>query len=212
MYVSEPVRRPGDPEPQVVEACRRGDPVALDAVFRQQLPDLERLIARLVGPNADVEDLVQQTLIQAIKAFPRYRGEASIRTWLARIAVNNVRMHFRRPERRRKVSLELVPFEPIDHGAAPDRTADRRVRLARLFHHLDAISAKKRIAFALTVLEGHSIEEVAALMGATRAATKSRVFWARKELLRRARRDPLLRDLLGPEDADVDDDGREEES
>jgi DNA-directed RNA polymerase specialized sigma24 family protein len=58
------------------------------------------------------------------------------------------------------------------------------------------IAPKKRIAFVLHVFEGHPIEEVAALTGASITATKSRVFWARRELLKRAARDPQLRDLV----------------
>jgi len=194
--LSNPKARPGDPAPEVIEACRRGDPRALDAVFREQAPALERLITRLIGPGADLEDMLQQTFLSAMQAFPQYRGEASVRTWMARIAVNAVRQHLRRPAQKRRVALELVPEEPRDEAPAPDRLADRRIRLERLFHHLEAIGPKKRIAFALTVIDGRSIEEVAALMGATPAATKSRVFWARRALLDRARKDPVLRDLL----------------
>jgi len=54
---------------------------------------------------------------------------------------------------------------------------------------------KKRLAFVLYVFEGRPIDEVAALTGATRVATKSRVFWARRELLARVAADPVLREL-----------------
>ncbi len=158
---------------------------------------------RLVGPSADLEDLLQSTFVAAINAFPRYRGEASIRTWLARIAVNEVRQHYRRPAQRRRAPLELVPDEEPDHTEPLDKTTDQRRRLERLFEHLDVIAPKKRIAFVLTVLDGRSMEEAAALMGASVSATKSRVYWARRELLAKARRDPVLKDLL------VDPDGGE---
>jgi DNA-directed RNA polymerase specialized sigma24 family protein len=65
---------------------------------------------------------------------------------------------------------------------------------------LEAIAPKKRIAFVLHVVEGYSLEEVATLMKASRTATKSRVFWARRELLARAGRDALLRDLLAKDE------------
>jgi len=201
VYLSDPKPRPGDPAPEVIAACRRGDPRALDEVFRAQSPALERLITRLIGPGADLEDMLQQTFLSAMQAFPKYRGEASVRTWLARIAVNAVRQHLRRPAQKRRVALELVPDEPTPDNLAPDRLADRHHRLERLFHHLDAIGTKKRIAFALTVIDGRSIDEVAALTGATPSATKSRVYWARRALLQRARRDPVLRDLLEGEEA-----------
>jgi RNA polymerase sigma-70 factor (ECF subfamily) len=189
--------RPGDPEPAVIEACRRGDREALELVLRQQTPALERLLARLVGPSADLEDLLQNTLIAAVQSFPRFRGEASVRSWMARIAVNVVRQHWRVPEKRRKVKLGLVPAdEGADNAPAIDEVADKRERLVRLFHHLESIGPKKRLAFVLHVFEGLSLEEVAALTGASKSATKSRVFWARRALLAKARKDPALRDMV----------------
>ena len=187
------------PEPNLAEidACRRGDRRALEAVFSRESPMLERQIARLVGPGADVEDLLQVTLVEAIGAFPRYRGEASVRTWLARIAVHVVHRHLRSPERRRQTSLELLA-NVADRAPVADEIADSRRKVERVYHHLDAIGPMKRIAFILHVLEGRSIAEVAALVGASKMATKSRVFWARKSLLARARKDPQLVDLLLP--------------
>jgi RNA polymerase sigma-70 factor (ECF subfamily) len=193
------VKRPtpdlGD-TPELVEACRRGDRGALEQLLRAHARDLERLLVRLVGPVADVEDLLQLVMIAAVSAFPRFRGEASVRTWLARIAVNIVREHLRRPERKRRVSLELVPDEPVHDAEPADEVADHRRRLERLYHHLNALPAKQRIAFVLHVFEGRPVDEIAALMSATVAATKSRVFLARRALLARARKDPRLADLV----------------
>lgn len=189
-------------DPQTIESCRQGDRRALELVFRTHGPALERQISRLVGPRADVEDLLQTTFIEAIGSFPRYRGEASVRTWLTRIAVNVVYQHLRRPERRRRVPLEVVPREEAraDRTPVPERTADHRRRLERIYHHLDSISPKNRVAFVLHVLEGRSIEEVAAMVGAGVAATKSRVFLARVALLGKVRRDPSLRDTFSWEE------------
>lgn len=168
-------------------------------MLRENTPTIERLLARMIGPGADLEDLLQTTLIAVVQAFPRYRGEASVRTWMTRIAVNVVRQHLRRPYERRRVSLELVPNEPADATPEADQTADQHAKLERVFHHLEAIGPKKRVAFVLHVFEGHPIDEVAALMGASKSATKSRVFWARRALLARAQKDPVLRTLVSDE-------------
>ncbi len=182
--------------PELIDACRRGDRDALEQLLRAHARDVERLVVRLVGPGADAEDLVQLVMMAAVSAFPRFRGEASVRTWLARIAVNVVREHLRRPERRRRVSLELVTDEPVSDAAPADQQIDHRRRLERLYHHLNALPAKQRIAFVLHVFEGRPVDEIAALMSATVAATKSRVFLARRAILARARKDPRLADLL----------------
>ena len=152
---------------------------------------------RLVGRRSEVEDLLQNTFIAALRAFPRFRGEASVRSWLTRIAIAVFHDHLRRPEIRRRAQMVLISES---HGIADplqvDRQTDTRRGLSRLSVHLEAIAPKKRIAFVLHVVEGYPIEEVAMLTKATRTATKSRIFWARRELLRRVRRDLLLRDLL----------------
>jgi len=172
----------------------------LQRVLTAHAPYLERLLSRVAGP-AEVEDLLQMTSLAAIRAFPRFRGEAAVRTWLSRIAVRTAYEQLRKPERKRRGAAELVEADVPDVGAGPDRHTDNRRRVERLRHHLDCIGPKKRIAFALHVFEGRPMEEVAALMDASLSATKSRVFWARRELMAKARRDPLLSDLLASSEA-----------
>jgi RNA polymerase sigma-70 factor (ECF subfamily) len=181
--------------PELVEACRRGDRGALDVVFRAHAQVLERLLARLVGPTADVEDLLQETFAAAMEAFPRFRGEASVRTWLHRIAVHIAGRELRHPRRRRTVSLEDVEAPGSSDPVVSEAMASQM--LARLYVHLDALDPVKRIALVLHVIEDHSIADVAALTGASRAATKSRIFWAKRALLKRLRRDPLFADVRG---------------
>ena len=185
-------------EPDLVETCRRGERAALQTVFRAHAPYLERLLARVIGPSADIEDVLQATFLGAITAFPRFRGEAQVRTWLARIAIRIAHERLRRAEHRRRgelPSLELVADES-EQMLRGEHGVDTRRQIERLYHHLDALGPKKRLAFVLHVFDGHPLEDVAALMDASVPATKSRVFWARRELVRRAARDPLLRDLL----------------
>lgn len=180
-----------------VEACRRGDRRALEAVFMTHAPYLERLLGRVAGSALEVEDLLQSTFLAAIGAFPRFRGEAQVRTWLARIAVRTAQDRLRSAAHRRRA--DVPDFEDRLDGQ-PSMGAETRIdtqrRLERLNEHLSAVGPKKRVAFVLHVFEGLPIEEVAALMGASLTATKSRIFWARRELLRRAQRDPLLRELV----------------
>lgn len=186
----------------MLDACRRGDRRALEDVLARHTPDLERLILRMVGPRADVDDILQTALMAVVSAFPRYRGEASVRTWMTRITVNVVKDYLRHPHHRRFV-LQVVPGEggegETDDRGGPDRQAMGRRQLERVYDHLAAISPKKRLAFVLHVFEGFPIDEVAALTGSTQAATKSRIFWARRALLGKARKDPLLRELISEE-------------
>jgi RNA polymerase sigma-70 factor (ECF subfamily) len=173
---------------ELVAACRRGDRHALEQVFRTHAPDLARLLTRIVGPSVDVEDLLQDTFAAAVTAFASFRGEAAVRTWLHRIAIHVAHQHLRRPRHRREVAM------PDEEPAAPDASPERRELSARLYAHLDALDSAKRVALVLYVIEGYTVDEIAVLVGASKTATRSRIFWGRRALLRALQRDPAFAD------------------
>ena len=181
----------------MVAGCRAGDATSLEQFFQTHCRYVERVIARLTGPTPDLEDLVQTTFIQAFQRFGRYRGEASLKTWVTRIAVHTA-LHQLRAGLRRTVPLELVPDAALPQAAsapADQEAADKQ--LARRLHALlDNVAPKKRVAFILYTIEDYSIEEVAALTGASKAATKSRIWFARRELLAMVRAQSDLRQLI----------------
>lgn len=183
-------RAPARISPEELAACRRGDRATLEAVFRAHAEGLARLLTRIVGPSVEVEDLLQDTFAAAITAFRTFRGEASIKTWLYRIAIHVAHQHLRRPRHRREV--ELPDADAIAREPSPSTAPELREVAARLYRHLDALDATKRIALVLYAIEEHSVDEIAVFMGASKAATRSRIFWARRALMRRMRRDPVF--------------------
>jgi RNA polymerase sigma-70 factor, ECF subfamily len=190
---SRPRLAPTD-ERTLVEGCRAGDAASLDSFFRVYFGYVQRVISRLVGPTPDLQDLVQSTFIEAIQSFDRYRGGASLQTWVTRIAVH-LSLNQLRTGVRRHVPLELVPpsHEPADPRSTADVELSTRQLGRRLFDLLDRLAPEKRVAFLLYTIEEHSIEEVAALTGASCAATKSRIWFARRELLAAVKNRPELR-------------------
>ena len=168
-----------------IDACRRGDRSALDAVFRAHAESLARLLTRIIGPAIEVEDLLQDTFAEAIGAFRSIRGEASIKTWLHRIAIHVAHQHLRRPRHRREVVVAETP-EVVSDAVTPEQREITR----RLYALLDELDATKRVALVLYAIEGYTVDEIAVLMRASKTATRSRIFWARRALLRQMRNDP----------------------
>lgn len=184
-------------DPALVAGCRAGEATSLEQFFVTHVHYVERVISRLTGPTPDLEDLVQTTFIQAFQSFGRYRGEASLKTWVTRIAVHTA-LHQLRSGVRRAVPLELVSDadEPSDPTDAPDLQAASRQLARRLHALLDRVAPKKRVAFLLYTVEEYSIEEVAALTEASKAATKSRIWFARRELMAMVRGQADLQQLI----------------
>jgi RNA polymerase sigma-70 factor, ECF subfamily len=178
----------------LIERARRGEPAAFRELFCLHVGRVHRIVYRLVGPSADADDLVQTVFIEGFRSLPSFRGESLFSTWLGRIAVRVTMRAVKRPR------LSLVPLEAVAETArdevGPEDAASAEQGLRQLDALLAALRPKKRVSFVLHVLEGHSVEETAAMVGASVAAVKVRIHDARRELERRARKDPFFADLI----------------
>lgn len=191
----------------LIERCKKGERAALAEVFGLEIPFMERVLSKFCQTRPDVEDLVQSTLEQAILAFPQFRGEASVRTWLTRIAVRNALRQLKHPSRKRRAPLALIEGGRADESPSrPHAEAEARMRLGVLQEHLLHLDPKHHLAFILFQVEGHSMEEVSALMDSQLSTTKSRVMWARRKLLSRLQKDPRARPWLAEYGGNAHDD------
>lgn len=175
----------------------RADPVALNTLVRQEIPRVERLLVRMLGPRADLADLVQTVFLELCRALPTFRGESSFSTFVGGITVC-VAKRAMRPSLWFSRRLPM-PDAAQDNGPNPERSAELSERVRRSQRVLEKLSPDKRIAFALWAFEGMDMQAIATLTGASLSATRSRVFYAQKELRRHAASDPYLLDLLGGE-------------
>jgi RNA polymerase sigma-70 factor (ECF subfamily) len=183
----------------LVEGARRGEATAFRELFRVHHERVHRIVYRLAGPSADLDDLVQTVFVEGFRSLPAFRGDALFSTWLGRIAVRVTMRAVKRPRLATR-PLEAVP-DPEHEGAGPEQTAADREGLRRLDAMLATLRPKPRAAFVLHVLEGYSMEEISVMVGASVAAVKVRVHDARREIERRARKDPWFAEWLAPEDA-----------
>jgi len=172
-----------------VRRAQTGDPDGYRQLFRLYVHRIHRLVRRLVGSQSDVDDLVQVIFTEAFRALPSFRGDSAFYTWLGRIAVRTSLRHARRM-RPYAVPLDQAPDE--GSGISPERSSDARRALARFDAILASLSQKRRAAFVLHVLQGHSLEEVAAMLDVRVGAVKVRIHDARVEIERLARFDPYL--------------------
>src|SRR5262245_30526523 len=125
----DPSRPPPAPEvAALVDRARRRDPEAFRDLFQAHVGTVHRVIRRIVGGRADVEDLVQTSFVEAFRSLPDFRGDALFSTWLTRIAVR-VTMHAGR-RRRPAASLDEIA-EPAGTTPGPERVAAARETLAQ---------------------------------------------------------------------------------
>jgi len=179
---------------ELAQRCAAGDRAAQHAFFVQQRAQVHRTLFRVLGTNRQVEDLIQETFIAAFGALGSFRGESSLNTWIDTIAARVVYRHLARREPRPQ-HLQVLAALPA-HGPDPQREAELREGVRRLYALLDRIDAKHRIAYTLHVIDGRPIKDVARITRASSLAVKNRVWRARRSVHARALRDPLLSELL----------------
>ena len=181
-------REPEADDAAVIAAARQGDGAAFARLFRRHADAVRTRITRLVGAVAERDDLVQKVFIAFHRALPAYRGDARLSTFLHRIAVNTAYDHLR--GRRQWQGQGVDGEDLVDAGAMVEHLGPRledqvaaRADLARMLALLEHLSPKKRIAFILVAVEGCSLAEAAALIGAAEDTVKQRVLHARRDLL-----------------------------
>ena len=185
-------------EEQFLERLRAGDGLAFNRLVEERHGDIYALLYRLTEDPEEARDLTQETFLQAFRHLANFRGDADLRTWLYRIAVNQARNRWRWWKRRRRdrtVSLDAPVAEgsdaPLsaglagDEGLDPERQALAREREAALHAALKSLSRPYREVIVLRDIEGLSYEEVAGTLDLNVGTVKSRLNRGRTELRRR---------------------------
>lgn len=178
----------------LAQRCAAGDCVAHRELFREHRDRVHGILYRILGANSELEDLVQDSFLEIYRSLSRFRGDATLATWIARITTRVAFAHIRRRPRA-SVPLESAGELPNNEATAEDRVAAREAA-RRLYAVLERVEPKQRIAYALHVIDGRSMREVAEMTDATVVATKSRVWRARREISRRIKRDSMLAEYL----------------
>jgi RNA polymerase sigma-70 factor (ECF subfamily) len=180
------------------DALRSGRAWAEREVLRRFTGPVRRVLVRIVGSSAEIDDLTQEVFLRGLDRIARLRPGTGLRRWFTGFAVNVAREMLRARARRRW----LVFIEPRKLPAAADdrvvagpldAEADAVRALRATYEVLAELPADPRTLFALRHLEGMELAEMAATCGVSLATIKRRVARAEQAFQARAARHPWLR-------------------
>jgi len=153
-----------------------GDDAAFEALFREHQRAVYGWIVRLVRDPSAAEDLTLETFWRIHRSRARFDPSRSFGAWARRVAVNAALDHLKRTGRDR---ARLVPIEDAGVAAAPEPDRDARRSIVRAFMNLPATL---RVTAQLALVDERPYHEIAALLGVSTGAVKSRVFRATRLL------------------------------
>src|SRR6266478_1173247 len=184
LRVLNPSISPGDsPEPEIewMARIREGDMEALRLLVETHQARIIGTISKMLGSDAESEDLAQQVFIRVWKSAPRYRPTAKFTTWLFRITRNLVFNELRR--KRHFVDHTEEVAEPAERvEKEPDRVLLEGELQKAIQEAINQLPESQRMAIILRRYEDMSYEDIAKVMETTVPAVKSILFRARAEL------------------------------
>ncbi len=187
-------------ETAVVAAVRAGDPAAAMALYRSHQENVRRLLWQLLGPDAELDDVVQQVFLTVADSLHRLTKPGSLGSWIVGITLRTARREIRRRQRwRRHTNLAPGEVVGVTSRAAPASASDHQ-RVARIFRILDALPVSERIVFVLRFAEGYRLKEIATACDCSLATVKRRIQRARHQVHEQAKQDFWLAPLLEEEE------------
>jgi RNA polymerase sigma-70 factor (ECF subfamily) len=167
---------------ELAKAAAAGDSAAFEKLYEQHHRRVFSLCVRMLGSAALAEDLTQEVFLQVYKKIGSFRGDSAFTTWLHRLTVNQVLMHFRR----RGVKLEHTSEEgDFTNVVETPLQSTRRISMIDKLALEKAISELPhgyRTVFVLHDVEGYEHEEISNLLDISIGTSKSQLHKARMRL------------------------------
>ncbi len=185
-----PIAPLGTPEADLVQRARNRDEAAIRSIMQANNRRLYRLARGILRNDGEAEDVVQETYVRAFTHLQDFRGDSSLATWLARIAMNEALGRLRR--RRPSVDVDtlapgvleaqIIQFPLSGASEDPEKTMAQREIQRVVEHAIDELPEAFRIVFITRVIEGMNVEETAEILGLKPETVKTRLHRARTML------------------------------
>ncbi|MEO7037157.1 MAG: sigma-70 family RNA polymerase sigma factor [Polyangiaceae bacterium] len=179
---------------ELVLALRRGEKAAAARLYDRHASGVHGLVYRLLGPNGELDDIVQEVFIYALYSIEKLREPAALKSWLLSVAVGKVRGHLRKRYRSRWLSF----FSPDDLPEPSTPSDDPNAELVRdVSLILEHLPAEERIALVVHRLEELPLHEAAKACSMSLSTFKRRLAKGEARFMARAKNHPRLANFWG---------------
>lgn len=180
-------------EAEFIEKLKRGDSAAFEQLVSERSGEIYGLLFRLTENSEEARDLTQETFLRAFQNIGGFRGDADLRTWIYRIAINQARNRWRWWRRRRRdstVSLDATQGQSnqtliatlAESSENPEEKTLAHERELVLRSALQKLGRTYRETVILRDIEGFTYEEIARTLEINVGTVKSRLARGRQEL------------------------------
>jgi len=166
----------------LTQASANGDMVAFEMLYERHNRRVYSLCLRMVANATEAEDLSQEVFVQLFRKVGSFRGESAFTTWLHRLTVNHVLMHFRKKGVRLEKTTDEGEISEMQDFIQAVTERPRFIDRIALDKAISDLPPGYRTVFVLHDVEGFEHEEVAAMLGVSVGTSKSQLHKARMRL------------------------------
>lgn len=169
----------GKEEMALIERYKNGDKIALEILIKNNYKKLEGYILKLTCNKTLTEDILQDTLVSAIKNIYRFKQRAEFSTWLITIASNKYKDYLRK-HKETDILLDVLPS-----SYSLENEIVNKDEVKRLLNILKSMPADRRNIFILKHYYGYSYKEISNIIGCPVGTVRSRLHYGIKEIVSR---------------------------
>lgn len=184
-----PIAQHAELDALILRAQKSDEDAAAELLLRFR-PLVHATQVKILGPDAELHDLVQETYLRAITHLKSLREPRGFANWLKRIATHVALDHLR--TRKRQSWLSIVDPLALPEVPTPSLDETKLLRVRRIYVLLDQLPSDDRAAFSLRWLAEHELAEVAELCGCSLATAKRRIARGQEFFTQLAQKDPVL--------------------
>ena len=157
------------------------DPRDFDALYRRYAPYVAAIAARILGRDHELDDLVQDAFVNALRGLRDLREPGAIKGWLAKITVRLATRRLRQLRLRRALHLsrEVADDEVV---VAPGANAEQRAMVARVYRALDRLPTAERVVWVLRHVQGEPLQHIPELCECSLSTVQRRLLRAQTAL------------------------------
>ena len=184
---ARPIVPVGTAEAELVRRARARDEAAIRSIMQANNRRLYRIARCILRNDSEAEDVVQETYVRAFTHLENFRGDSSLATWLARIAMNEALGRLRRQRAGVEwtslppgtLEAQIIQFPLSATSVDPEKSMAQREIQHVVEHAIDELPDAFRIVFITRVIEGMNVEETAEILGLKPETVKTRLHRAR---------------------------------
>src|SRR3954464_14069166 len=180
----------GAADAELIQRARSRDETAVRSIMQANNRRLYRIARGILRNDSEAEDVVQETYVRAFTHLESFRGDSSLATWLARIAMNEALGRLRRERPGVEwtslppgtLEAQIIQFPNSGSSGDPEKTMAQREIQHVVEHAIDELPEPFRMVFITRVIEGMNVEETAAIPALKPETVKTRLHRARNLL------------------------------